>query len=185
MVDVVTSQLILTGALVLITGYYAWANKQMLNEMRKTRELENDPSIKIHLVAELDFNRDTQEFEPGPPFYTEIINIGKGPAYDLSIIATDMATDESIHEKHDILKPGDTLSPFFREQVIHWKTKVFEKDYSIIVKYENTLGQKKEIEKRFDKKSGPVPHYSKTPKRPLEDIVDVLRDIRDSLEKNT
>jgi len=165
-------QAVFTLALVIITIYYAWANKQMVNEMKRARESENNPNIKVQLIAI--FVRDNEEMRQISPPYVDITNIGRGLAYNLQIIAINNKTKEKIKGRIDTLKSGDSESPFFEEQVVYWNTKVFENEYSVIVEYENLLEEKVRIVKKFDKNSSVIPDYSKPYKK---NEAEVLSDI--------
>ncbi len=64
----------LTGALVLITGYYAFQNRQMAVEMRRSREATVRPklAVDVHLLT---------------PMYAmaRVTNVGQGPALDVDV----------------------------------------------------------------------------------------------------
>lgn len=44
-----TAIVLLTAALVLVTGYYAWQNHQMVQEMRRSRELSVAPKLVLSI----------------------------------------------------------------------------------------------------------------------------------------
>jgi hypothetical protein len=73
---------ILTGALVLITGFYAWAtykilkaNERVVEVMREQAEAVTRPYVTVSAVLEPD----------NPIFYLRIANLGKTAANDLSL----------------------------------------------------------------------------------------------------
>jgi hypothetical protein len=65
---------ILTGALVVLTGYYAWQTRRMVGEMERARQASLLPKLGVHL----DFRG---------PNYAElaITNVGLGPAFDVNV----------------------------------------------------------------------------------------------------
>lgn len=65
---------VLTGVLVVITGYYAWQNQRMVLEMRKAREL----SVRPHLRLDL-------ERLGGVSAALTVTNVGLGPALDVEV----------------------------------------------------------------------------------------------------
>jgi len=66
---------LLTFALVLITGYYAWQNRNMVNEMRLAREASARPHLALC-------------FEPLGPMNVMVGLINLGPGAALSIDLT-------------------------------------------------------------------------------------------------
>lgn len=69
-----TAIVLLTAALVLVTGYYAWQNHQMVQEMRRSRELSVAPKLVLSI------------FMLGPTYgLTRLVNTGQGPALDVDV----------------------------------------------------------------------------------------------------
>ena len=66
-----------TVVLVIVTGYYAWQNHQMVGEMRQARI----DSVRPHLVASL-------EFIGTRHFAVRVSNVGQGPALDADLTLT-------------------------------------------------------------------------------------------------
>lgn len=114
-----TALVILTGALVLITGYYAWQNRQMVEEMRNARELSVTPKLALtmHLI--------------GPTYpVTRLMNIGQGPAIDVETTLRFIrrqgdpleiqwqATFMAPGEIHDFLEPPDLRHIESSEQLV-------------------------------------------------------------------
>ncbi len=65
---------LLTAVLVIVTAYYAWQNRQMVLEMRRSREL----SVAPHLVISI--------FMLGPTYgVPRLVNSGQGPALDVNV----------------------------------------------------------------------------------------------------
>src|SRR5438046_197738 len=64
----------LTGALVLVTGYYAWQNHRMVKEMKEARSAEVLPKLvpTLRLLA------------PANAFL-RIVNAGPGPAFGVDV----------------------------------------------------------------------------------------------------
>jgi hypothetical protein len=64
----------LTALLVLITAFYAWQNRRMAVEMRRSREALIRPklAVDIHMIA---------------PMYgvARVTNVGQGPAQDIDV----------------------------------------------------------------------------------------------------
>ncbi len=104
--DVLT---LLTGALVIITAYYAWQNHRMVKEMREARRLSVLPKLAISI------------FMHGPTFgMPRLVNVGQGPALDVDINLVFSRRDGSGVEertwKAGVMPPGEThdfMPPLF------------------------------------------------------------------------
>lgn len=70
-----TIQLVFSFIMLLITGYYAFINNQMLKEMRILRQKSEDPDISINLIRKTAILIDI-----------EIKNISNVPIYDLRFL---------------------------------------------------------------------------------------------------
>jgi hypothetical protein len=68
---------ILTGALALITAYYAWQTHRIVREMRATRAAQVLP----HLVTRI-------RHYPGGGGVLRILNAGLGPALNVDVVIT-------------------------------------------------------------------------------------------------
>ena len=96
---------ILTGALVLITAYYAWQNFRMVQEMRAARAAAIQPRL-VPTVAHL----------PAGHANLRVINVGPGAALDVDIHLNLDPNSPDIHyttsviptgEFHDFMIPSD------------------------------------------------------------------------------
>jgi hypothetical protein len=109
----------LTAALVAITGYYAWQNRRMATELRRSREALIRPklAVDVHLLT--------------PMFaMARVTNVGQGPALDVDVeLAFEPAPDSGAKrvvkgwranviapgEHHDFQPPEDVdLEPLVR-----------------------------------------------------------------------
>jgi hypothetical protein len=96
------STLLLTFALVAITGYYAWQTQQMVKEMRRSRELGVLPRITLDLGY------------LGPVYVTPVIrNVGAGPALNADLTVTFEPADPDndapvVRElRRNVIAPGE------------------------------------------------------------------------------
>lgn len=100
---------ILTAALVVVTGYYAWQNRQMVGEMRESRRLSVAPKLAISI------------FMLGPTYgIARLVNVGHGPALEVDVKLGFYQRDGSgvierpwqspfmpPGEEHDFIEPED------------------------------------------------------------------------------
>jgi hypothetical protein len=67
-------QTVLATVLVLITGYYAWQNRRVVSEMRKSRELSVEPKLNVSIRM------------LGPTYgVAHLMSTGQGPALDVDV----------------------------------------------------------------------------------------------------
>jgi hypothetical protein len=79
----------LTGALVVITAYYAWQNTRMVQELRRQNQMAVEPRLILRLGSIM-LGGKTGYVEPRP--ILEMENIGRGPAlfvHASSVVLTD------------------------------------------------------------------------------------------------
>jgi hypothetical protein len=100
---------ILTAALVVVTGYYAWQNRQMVAEMRESRRMSVAPKLGVSI------------FMLGPTYgVARLVNIGHGPAINVDVTLRFQRRDASgvverawqatfmpPGETHDFIEPDD------------------------------------------------------------------------------
>lgn len=95
--------ILLTAVLVLITAYYAWQNRRMVNELAKTRAVSILPKLALrwHSVS--------------PTLsLVEVVNVGPGPALDVQATVTFVPPQGDGHASADrrtwetsLLVPGE------------------------------------------------------------------------------
>lgn len=103
---------LLTAVLVAVTGYYAWQNRQMVIEMRRSRRLSVTPKISITM------------FMLGPTYgVARLVNVGQGPGLDVDITISFHRVDESgvVERKWQstLMPPGETHDFFEPEEFGH------------------------------------------------------------------
>jgi hypothetical protein len=103
---VTTATVILTAALVLITAYYAWTNRRVLEEMGAAREAAVLPKLA------LEFHR------LGPTVVDLAIrSVGPGAALDIDVAVEWVPADEdakapTIRWRRNLLSPGEQVELF-------------------------------------------------------------------------
>lgn len=86
---------ILTLALVVVTGYYAWHTQRMAREMRRARGV----AVLPHLVP-------TLKTIGGGSGFLQISNVGVGPALDVDVHLRLEPNGDSRHWKEKVVPPG-------------------------------------------------------------------------------
>lgn len=90
----------LTAVLVAITGFYAWQNRAMVSEMRRSRELSVLPKLSISI------------FMLGPTYgVARLVNAGMGPALDVDLTIAfhrrDGGTPVERRWRQSLMSPGE------------------------------------------------------------------------------
>jgi hypothetical protein len=96
----------LTAALVLVTGYYAWQNRQMVKEMRAARAVAVMPKLAITMT------------HIGPDlWFPTVVNAGPGAALDVDVeIALEPGAGDRRRWRAAVMAPGERHEFFIREE---------------------------------------------------------------------
>jgi len=95
---------VLTAALVIVTGYYAWQNRQMVQEMRASRAIAVMPRLAITMT------------HIGPDiWFPTIVNVGPGAALEVDVeIALQPGAGDRRRWRTAVMVPGERHEFFIR-----------------------------------------------------------------------
>jgi hypothetical protein len=88
---------ILTGVLVVVTGYYALQTRQTVNEMRRARGVAVLPRLVASLYA-----------KGGGIGFVKVANVGPGPALDVKAVITFEPGGGRVEWRQRVVAPGES-----------------------------------------------------------------------------